>query len=196
MLRYFKNIWLGVYTVLVGMRLTLIHLFSRNVTVQYPDERYPIPDNARNRLYLDAELCDACNRCARACPVNCITVEGLRAVPDKAPPLKNGDKRSQWVIKYEIDFAKCCFCSLCTEPCPTNAIYMTTEFEYSSYDRQDLIYKFVDWPEEKIEEKKKELAVYQAEQKKKKEAAAKAKAEAEAKVKGEDADKSDNEKKE
>jgi formate hydrogenlyase subunit 6/NADH:ubiquinone oxidoreductase subunit I len=181
MLNYFKNMWLGVFTVLVGMRLTLIHLFARNVTVQYPDERYPIPANARNRLILDPDLCDACNRCVRACPVNCITVESIRAVPALTPPLRNGDKRNLWVTKYEIDFAKCCFCALCVEPCPTNAITTTPEFEYSSYKREDLIYTFVKMSEEEQKIKQDQLAEFQAEQKKKKDAEAKAKADAEAK---------------
>ncbi|ROL61521.1 NADH-quinone oxidoreductase subunit I [Bacteroidetes/Chlorobi group bacterium ChocPot_Mid] len=194
MLNYFKNMWLGVYTVLVGLRLTLIHLFSRNVTVQYPDERYPIPPNARNRLYLDPELCDACLRCAKACPVNCISIESLRAVPGLTPPLKNGDKRNLWVTHYEIDFAKCCFCGLCTEPCPTNAINTTTEFEYSTTKREDLIYTFVKMSDEEKKEKEEQLAIYQAEQKKKKaaEAEAKAKAEAEAKTKAVNETKNDN----
>jgi len=166
MVNYFKNIWLGIYTVLVGMKLTLIHLFQRNVTIQYPDERYPIPDNARNRLYLDPDLCDACNRCVRACPVKCITVESIRAVPGKTPSLKNGDKRNMWVTLYQIDFAKCCFCGLCTEPCPTNAINHTTEFEYSSYKREDLIYTFVKMSDEEKAQKLKELEEWQASKKK------------------------------
>jgi NADH-quinone oxidoreductase subunit I len=187
MLNYFKNMWLGVFTVLVGLRLTLIHLFARNVTVQYPDEQYPIPPNARNRLYLDPDLCDACLRCVKACPVNCITVESLRAVPALTPPLKNGDKRNLWVTDYKIDFAKCCFCALCVEPCPTSAIIMTTEFEYSAYTREELHYTFVKMSDEDRKEKESQLAVYQEEQKKKKaaDAAAKAKADAEAKAKAE-----------
>jgi len=194
MLNYFKNMWLGVYTVLVGLRLTLIHLFARNVTVQYPNERYPIPPNARNRLYLDPDLCDACLRCTKACPVNCITVESLRAVPGLTPPLKNGDKRNLWVTDYKIDFAKCCFCGLCTEPCPTNAINMTTEFEYSAFTRKELHYTFVNMSEEDRKEKQAQLAVYQEEQKKKKaaEAAAKAKADADAKAKTESEPKAEN----
>jgi len=183
MAKYFKSVWLGVYTVLVGMRLTLIHLFKRNVTVQYPDERYPIPDNARNRLYMDKELCDACNRCARACPVDCITVEGIRAIPGESK-LKNGDKRNLWVTNYQIDFAKCCFCALCVEPCPSNAIYMTTEFEYSTEDRNELIYTFASMPKEEQEEKKARFAEFQAE-KKRKAAEAKAKKEADEKNKAE-----------
>lgn len=179
MAKYFKSVWLGVYTVLVGMRLTLIHLFKRNVTVQYPDERYPIPDNARNRIYVDMDLCDACNRCARACPVDCITVEGIRAIPGEAK-LSNGDKRNQWVANYQIDFAKCCFCGLCIEPCPSNANTMTVEFEYSTENRDDLIYTFSKMTPEEIKEKKEKYEVFQAE-KKRKAAEAKAKKEAEEK---------------
>ncbi len=182
--KYFKNIWLGISTVLIGMRLTLIHLFKRNVTIQYPKERHPMPETERNRLYVDPELCNGCNQCARACPVECITIDTLKAVPGDAPPLKDGSKRSLWVKNYQIDFAKCCFCGLCTEPCPTNAIYHTKEFEYSSEDRDDLVYTFITMSEEDIAEKKKLLEKHKAEKKKKKEAAAKAKAAKEAKEKG------------
>lgn len=184
---YFKRIWLGIYTVLVGMNITLKHLFSKKVTNQYPDRWHPIqdkfsgkrsfykgdekhgdiPPNSRNRIFLDIDLCNGCMGCVRACPVNCITVETLKVVPgDNVPPLKDGSKRGLWVTKYEIDFAKCCFCSLCVDPCPTNAIRMTPEFEYSAYNRKDLVYKFSVMTEEEIKEKKELLAKFQAEKKK------------------------------
>ncbi len=181
MAKYFKNIWLGIYTVLVGMSLTLKHLFYRNVTIQYPDERYPIPDNARNRLYVDPDLCTGCKACERICPVQCIEIDTIKGVPGKVPPTKNGQKRALWVAKFDIDFSKCCFCGFCTEPCPTGAIYHTTEFEYSSSSREELKYTFIEMTPEEIEEKKKELAQFQAEKKKKAEAAAKAKKAAEEK---------------
>jgi formate hydrogenlyase subunit 6/NADH:ubiquinone oxidoreductase subunit I len=163
MLKYFQKVWMGVYTVLIGMRITIIHLFAHNVTVQYPNEQIPIPDNARNRLYVDMEECNGCNSCARACPVNCITVETIKCAPgDEVPPLRSGGKRALWVSSFEIDFAKCCFCSLCTEPCPTMAIRRTKEFEYSDNDRKNLIYNFVkqqgSMTVDKIAEKKELLA--------------------------------------
>ncbi len=80
--------------------------------------------------------------------------------------MKDGSKRKLWVTKFEIDFAKCCFCGLCTTVCPTNSIFTTTEFEYSTDNRNDLIYKFQDLTDEQVALKKKMAA----------EAAAKAKA--------------------
>jgi NADH-quinone oxidoreductase subunit I len=160
------------------MKITTVHLFAKNVTVQYPDERLPVPDNARNRLYVDMADCNGCNGCVRACPVNCITVETVKVVPgDEIPPLKSGGKRGLWVTKYEIDFAKCCFCALCTEACPTNAIRTTKEYEYSTYSRNDLIYNFIELQNfmtpEQIKEKKDMFVKFQAE-KKREEAAKKA----------------------
>jgi NADH-quinone oxidoreductase subunit I len=195
MIKYFKNMWLGLWTVFVGMKITIIHLFRPNVTIQYPNERFPIPDGSdgthvgRNRLEMDMDLCEGCRRCARICPVDCIDIETIMVVKTvEQPLLSNGDKRPLWVPKYEIDFGKCCFCGLCTTVCPTNAIYHTTEFEYSTYqlegkveywlDKKDkydeaLLYSFVNKPKEFYDEK----AAILAENKKRKaeEKAAKAK---------------------
>ncbi|KKQ19755.1 MAG: NADH-quinone oxidoreductase subunit I [candidate division TM6 bacterium GW2011_GWA2_36_9] len=54
---------------------------------------------------------------------------------------------------------------------------MTTEFEYSAYDRKDLFYKFSTMTDEEIKQKKELLANFQAE-KAKKEAEAKKAADA------------------
>jgi len=174
MVRYIKGIWQGLFTVLVGMKITFLHLFEPNVTVQYPKERYPIPSNARNRLKLTPELCNGCVSCARACPVNCITVETLRVTPDEPeqPMIADGSKRKLWVPVYDIDFAKCCFCGLCTTVCPTEAIKHTVEFEYSTYNRNDLLYHFSDMSAEKVKIKQQMLADFQAKDKAAKEAAA------------------------
>lgn len=203
MIKYFKNMWLVFWTVLIGMRITFRHLFRPNVTIQYPNERYPIPDGsegtavARNRLYMDMELCDGCQRCARICPVDCIDIKILQVAKTiEQPTLKNGDKRNAWVPKYEIDFAKCCFCGLCTTVCPTNAINHTTEFEYSTYTRNEkvkfpfakkedwdngLLYSFVNQTEEFYEEKTKLLAEYKAQKAAEKAAKAQAATKAEEK---------------
>lgn len=187
MYKYFNNIWVGLYTIMIGLRITIVHLFTNNVTNQYPEKYHPIYSgdlalNARNRLFLKYDDCNGCNACVRACPVNCIILETCKVVPgDEAPPLASGKKRGLWVLQYDIDFAKCCFCNLCTEVCPTEAVIMTQEFEYSTFDRNDLLYKFGQMTEEQAKEKREMAAKFAEEKEAKKAAAAKAKAEADTK---------------
>jgi formate hydrogenlyase subunit 6/NADH:ubiquinone oxidoreductase subunit I len=49
---YFKDIWDGVATVLIGMRITWSHLFTKSVTIQYPNVKVKLPERARNRTAL------------------------------------------------------------------------------------------------------------------------------------------------
>lgn len=175
-MEYFKKIYEGLSTTAIGMKITLEHLFGKKVTNQYPEIYHPIksgdmPLNSRNRLFVDMSGCDGCDSCAKACPVNCITVETVRVTPDdpNIPDMNNGKKRKMWVLKHEIDFAKCCFCSLCTLVCPTEAIYMTQEFEYSEFDREKLKYNFSDLTPEEAEQKAKMFEEYQIAKKKEQE---------------------------
>jgi len=180
-MEYFKNIWSGLYTALVGMKITFSHIFEEKVTLMYPEVNHPLRDgtmplNARNRIDIDMNRCDGCGSCARACPVNCIDVQLVKVTPgDEAPLFYDGTPRKTWVIKYDLDFAKCCFCALCIDTCPTEANKMTPEFEYSTYNRDELLYHFADLTPEEAEEKKKMWADYSA-AKKKADAEAKAKA--------------------
>ncbi len=189
---YFKKIYDGLSTTAVGMKITLEHLVGKKVTNQYPELYHPIksgdmPLNSRNRIFVDMEGCDGCDSCAKTCPIKCITVETTRVTPDdeNVPEMNNGKKRKMWVTKHEIDFAKCCFCSLCTLVCPTDAIVMTQEFEYSEFDREKLKINFSDLTPEQVIEKQEMFEQYQLN--KKKEQEEKKKAEAEAKKLAEEA---------
>ena len=97
---YFKDIQDGIRTTLKGLSLTWRHLrqathrrtpegiasdnyFDQQnglVTLQYPHEQLPIPDNGRYRLRNEIEDCIVCDKCAKICPVDCITIDAIKAI--------------------------------------------------------------------------------------------------------------------
>ena len=173
MKQYLKNTWLGIWTVLVGMRITFKHLFKPAVTIQYPEVKLTLPERERNRLYVNIDDCIGCDQCARACPVSCINVETTKSIPgEDLGTTSNGKKKALWVTNFTIDFAKCCYCQLCVFPCPTECIYMTDVFEFSEYKRSNLLYKFSVFTEEEAVQKKLNFEKFQAEKEAQKAAAA------------------------
>ena len=140
---YFYDIFHSLFTVLVGMRITIKHLFTRSATVQYPTVKMKIPERARNRLYVNIDDCIGCDQCSAACPVDCITIETIKSTPDVDLGMtsKNTKKRL-YLPLFNIDIAKCCYCGLCVYPCPTECIKMTDVYEFSEFDRHNLIYSF------------------------------------------------------
>ena len=181
MSRYFRNVWDGVWTVLIGMKITWRHLFTPAVTIQYPDVKVKLPERARNRLYVNMDDCIGCDQCAMACPVNCITIETIKSTPDVDLGLTSvGTKKRLYVPVFDIDIAKCCYCGLCVPPCPTECIKMTDVYEFSEFDRSSLIYNFATMTPAEVDQAKAKLAAYDKEQAAKKAAAAAAAAKAKA----------------
>ncbi len=143
MIRWFKDLWEGFYTVLVGMKITWRHLFTPSVTLQYPEEKWQLPPRSRMRLFMKYEDCIGCGQCARACPVQCIYIKADKRDP-KAPGIyaANGQPIKLDVAVFDIDMSLCCYCNLCTYPCPTECIYMTPEYEFATTDLTQHLYHF------------------------------------------------------
>ncbi len=111
---------------------------ERLTTVQYPEERLPQNESARQFPFLlyDGDdwqkglRCVACQICEKECPPKCIYIE------------KSKDKKPDYVGKpqfypavFDIDLSVCMSCQICVEVCPFDAIKMDTEYELSTADR-------------------------------------------------------------
>ncbi len=74
-------------------------------------------------LRCQSEVCVGCTFCARTCPDYAIRVERI------------DDPGGRCLTRYDLDLTKCCFCGLCAEQCPTDALTHTGQYELSFYHR-------------------------------------------------------------
>lgn len=107
----------GFVSLLVGMKITLGQFLKPVITEQYPRTTPKLPKKFRGHIELvphenGESSCIACLLCSKACPSDCIVVEGEK---------KAGAKKKS-VTKYVMDFNKCSLCGACIEVCPTAAI--------------------------------------------------------------------------
>jgi NADH-quinone oxidoreductase chain I len=138
MAQYFTDMYQAVSSALVGMSITIKHIWKKPVTLQFPDERQVMPERFRGFVHNDTQKCDACNICAKLCPVDCIYIE------------TEGKAKDRYMTRYAIDYNKCIWCSLCTENCHTGSITMSHDYDHSVYFRQSLVYEFMDPNEAKV----------------------------------------------
>ena len=130
--------------ILKGMAETARNFFGsyvkedRLVTVQYPEERLPQKEAARNFPFLvyDGDdwqkglRCVACLICEKECPPQCIyIVKDTVRKPDYVGKLQFQPE------VFDIDTSVCMSCQICVEVCPFDAIKMDVEYELSTGDR-------------------------------------------------------------
>ena len=129
--QYIKSFTL--WDLLKGLRLTVRLLFTKKITIQFPEEKTPISSRFRGihalRRYPNGEeRCIACKLCEAVCPALAITIE--------AEPSLDGARRTSL---YEIDLFKCVYCGLCEEACPVDAIVLTGNHDYHMEHRGENI---------------------------------------------------------
>jgi len=135
MKRSLKEVFTGFNSLVTGMRVTIGQFFKPSVTVHYPHESLKMPARFRGHIELVRDpktgkaLCFACKLCERACPSDCITVEGAK--------LEGAKKKS--VTQYILDFTKCSLCGSCVEACRDNAIRFSREYNLASTSKEDYI---------------------------------------------------------
>jgi NADH-quinone oxidoreductase subunit I len=107
-------------------------------TIQYPEEKMPVPEEFRYipfLLYEEGEngekidRCTSCGICAKVCPPQCIWIVRTND-PNTGRPIPEPEE-------FFIDVDICMNCGFCAEYCPFDAIKMDHDYELSVYNRHE-----------------------------------------------------------
>ena len=149
--------WERLYliNIIKGMMITFSHMFKKQPTIRYPEEKREFSPVFRglhvlNRDEEGRERCTACGLCAVACPAEAITMT--------AEERKRGEehlyREEKYAATYEINMLRCIFCGLCEEACPKEAIFLTDRLVPTYFERDNFIYgkdKLVETLDERID---------------------------------------------
>ena len=143
--RYWNTYWDDIVWLFQGKKRYnsaegIAHRSSKDArgifTVQFPEERLLLPEEARYLPFLvydekpDWEkeiLCTSCGICAKVCPPQCIWIVRSND-PTTGRPIPEP-------TEFYIDVDICMNCGFCAEYCPFDAIIMDHDFELASYGR-------------------------------------------------------------
>mgnify|MGYP001810285950 FL=1 len=132
---YWSDIITGGKSLVTGMMITAREFFKPVVTEQYPWEVPTMTPLFRGHIELigneetGAPNCVVCGMCQRACPSNCISLDGK----------KNEGGKGKILTSYVLDFTKCSLCGSCVESCNFNALRFSKVYNLASFDKNDFI---------------------------------------------------------
>ncbi len=132
---YLSDIIIGGKSLITGLAITAREFFSPVVTEQYPYEVPTMTPLFRGHIELIGNEetgqpnCVVCGMCQRACPSECISLDGKKAEGGKGKVLTS----------YVLDFTKCSLCGSCVESCNFNALRFSREYNLVSFDKSDFI---------------------------------------------------------
>jgi NADH-quinone oxidoreductase subunit I len=122
-------------SILRGMWITLRHIFRPKVTMQYPEEKWTLPDNYRGLPVLVKDddgrtKCVACFLCEYVCPPKAITIQ--------AQEITTGVEKGPRA--FDINMLRCIMCGYCEEVCPEQAIFLSKTYNLVGVSREEMIF--------------------------------------------------------
>ena len=130
MFQKIKFFLLSIKSLLIGMRVTIKNYFAKSVTLNYPVVKQPMKKNFRGMVDLIPPDCVICYQCIKICPVAALDLGHKNVVV--------AEKKEKEITKFTFNGELCCYCGLCEEICPTDAIFLNQMYEVSTYTHDDV----------------------------------------------------------
>ena len=124
--------------VVSGLKTTFLQIFKKSVTLEYPEQRPPIPPGYRGvpTLVKDPdgrEKCVSCQLCEFVCPPKAIRIQPGEIENENYAHVEKAPR------EFDIDMLRCIYCGLCQEVCPEEAIFLQEIYTLSGYGRAEMV---------------------------------------------------------
>ncbi len=124
--------------ILRSMIIAFTNFLRPPITMQYPHERWVLPDRARwavAPLYDEAGApkCRACMACVKACP------DAVLALDFDTDP----ETKDKQIVSFSYQVGACMMCGLCVEACPFDALEMSHVYELARIAPDPLEYELL-----------------------------------------------------
>lgn len=131
--------------ILAGLVITWKHMARRftgrsKVTMQYPEQKWPVPDGYRGAPTLvhdedGREKCVSCQLCEFICPPRAIEIH-----PGEIPADASTAHVEKAPKEFKIDMIRCIYCGLCEEVCPEEAIFLRKDYAITGVSREEMVH--------------------------------------------------------
>ena len=129
----------------IALQAAVKSFFKKRYTLRYPQQKLDIDagytfdprsqvanPGLKGRHILYTDKCTGCSLCAIVCENIAACIDMVKVEGDWSENPKD--------IMPQIDYGKCVFCGLCVDACPFYALYMSNDYELSSFTKEGLIY--------------------------------------------------------
>ncbi|MCX6128876.1 MAG: NADH-quinone oxidoreductase subunit I [Proteobacteria bacterium] len=133
--------------ILIGLKVTIKQFYKtlflgQATTIQYPEVKRQYSQRFRGMHFISVdqnktENCTSCYLCQTVCPAECITIIAEERPADENP---YGVRKEKRPLSFDIDALRCCFCGMCEEACPKDAIKLSRNYEMATLSRDEAIY--------------------------------------------------------
>lgn len=159
-----KQIWddvAGLWSLIVGLKVTGTYFFRPRLTVHYPRQTVDNLASFRGPIELapnpddpEKPRCIACMTCVTVCPGGCVLVEKQKksdgdtagapntdaATGNEAAPKKTPKGPSLFIYDYTL----CSLCGLCVENCPVHALRFSERAYLAGTDKKAFIFDLLE----------------------------------------------------
>lgn len=140
--------WERIYlpALMSGFKVTGKHFYRtvfqrKNVTMQYPEVKWTVPEGYRGAPYLVKDQdgntkCVSCQLCEFVCPPKAIKI----TPPGESGQVADRKNAEKMPKEFEINMLRCIFCGFCQEVCPEEAIFLQKDYSLTGLSRGEMIY--------------------------------------------------------